>query len=38
MHLKKIGMYQTIPGGICLRGETVLGCLYGFPHQETHGM
>lgn len=23
MHLKKIGMYQTTPGGICLRGETV---------------
>ena len=23
MHLKKIGMYQTTPGGICLRGEEV---------------
>ena len=23
MHLKKMGMYQTTPIGICLRGETV---------------
>lgn len=23
MYLKKIGMYQTTPGGICLQGETV---------------